>query len=327
MTKDWVEAKIKEANDHIDKIDAEIHAILSACELLTEEDIKIILDDAAEHITIGLSSFLGRVPWKLFDKLKTQYEDKTEFFELYDKLTEIMESLPFKEKAEHYYAINAYKRYLDSDPVEFDGDIIITDPCYVMKEHDRSTAPKWDDYMCQKDYAGMTKQELEAAGYFEDYKKLKEAEDKWEEEHPDDWKVCEYGDRMDKLGFTPSSYMTRDTLYGDWSCTTFDLNTKEEIGGFCADAGLVSVFLLDDILRYNSDYSDHLKDNGCATLIQNFKGTVQFVVKEVTGEYDYDSEYHKKGDTWTDYQVEVVGHGINKITSKPIDFVGTQTGL
>jgi hypothetical protein len=327
MTKDWVEAKIKEANDKIAKIDEEIYATLAACELLTEEDIQIILDDAAEHITIGLSSLLGRVPWKLFDKLKTQYEDKTAFFEVYEKLNAIMESLPFKEKAEYYYAIGNYKRYLDSDPVEFDGDIIITDPCYVMKHHDRSTAPKWDDYMRLKDYAGMNKEELTAAGFYEDYAKMQEAEKKWDEEHPDDWEVCEYGDRMDKLGFTPQCYMTRDTLYGDWSCTTFDLNTKEEIGGFCADAGLVSVFLLDDILKYNPDYKDHLDKSWCATHIKDFKGTVQFVVKEVTGIREDDTEWWKKGDTWTEYQVEVVGHGVNKATGEPIDFVGTQTGL
>lgn len=35
----------------------------------------------------------------------------------------------------------------------------------------------------------------------------------------------------------------------------------------------------------------------------------------------------KKGDYWEDYVLEVVGHGINKVTGKPINFVGKQTGL
>ena len=65
--------------------------------------------------------------------------------------------------------------YLDGEPMEFDGDIIITDPCYIMKEDD-------------------------------------------------DWATCAYGENMEALGIT--HYMTRDTLYGDWSCTTFDSDTK-----------------------------------------------------------------------------------------------------
>lgn len=342
MTKDWVEAKIKEANDNIVKIDKEIRTTLMSCELLNEEDVQIIMDDANEHITIGLSSLLGRVPWKLFDKLKTQYEDKTAFFEVYEKLNTIMESLPFEKKAEYYYAIGNYKRYLDSDPVEFDGDIIITDPCYIMKNNhiDYLSSPSWWDYVTKTrrevkdgkefcypprhedypDFNGDKSPTLQAE--WDEYHK---AEAKWKSENVTDWERCSYGDNMEVLGV--NRYMTRDTLYGDWSCTTFDLNTKEEIGSFCADAGLVSVFLLDDILRYNPDYDDHLKKHWCATHIKDFKGTVQFIVKEVTGIREDDTDWWKKGDAWTDYQVEVVGHGINKVTGKPIDFVGKQTGF
>lgn len=39
------------------------------------------------------------------------------------------------------------------------------------------------------------------------------------------------------------------------------------------------------------------------------------------------TDYWKKGDYWEDYVLEVVGHGINKVTGKPINFVGKQTGL
>lgn len=279
MTKDWVEAKIKEANDNIADVDAEIRSALMSCGLLDEEDIQIIMDDANKLINLGLSSLLGHIPRELFDKFQDKYKDKSILLDNYFKIEEFLKTLPFDKKAKLSYG--HYKRYLDSDPIKFDGDIIITDPCYVLKEDGRR----------------------------------------------DDWSLCECGERMDKLGFTPSSYMTRDTLYGDWSCTTYDLNTKEEIGGFCADAGLVSVFLLEDILRYNPEYKDHLEKSWCATHIKNFKGTVQFVVKEVTGEYENDTEWWKKGDKWTDYQVKVVGHGVNKITGEPIDFVGTQTGL
>ena len=58
--------------------------------------------------------------------------------------------------------------------MKFKGDIIITDPCYIMR----------------------SKNELSE----------------------DDWSFCEYGSYMEKLGI--KHYLTSDTEYGDWSCTT-----------------------------------------------------------------------------------------------------------
>ena len=69
------------------------------------------------------------------------------------------------------------KRIMDSKPKYFKGDIIITDPCYVLKHIDREKV----------------------------------------------------------------EYIARDTIYGDWSCTTFNTDTKEAIGKFCADSGMVAV--------------------------------------------------------------------------------------
>lgn len=31
--------------------------------------------------------------------------------------------------------------------MSFDGDIIITDPCYITKDRDTTDEPKWEDYM------------------------------------------------------------------------------------------------------------------------------------------------------------------------------------
>lgn len=171
----------------------------------------------------------------------------------------------------------SYNRYLDSEPMEFDGDIIITDPCYIIGDDDN------------------------------------------------DWSKCDYGNEMEKLGI--NHYMTRDTLYGDWSCTTFDIDTKESIGEFCADAGEVSVFLLDEVLKYNPKFNYHTDKPWTTTLIKDFKGTVQFVVIRDVGVYEDTTEYHKKGEKWEDFCVEVVGHGVNKKTGKAINFVGRQTGF
>ena len=211
--------------------------------------------------------------------------------------------------------------------MEFDGDIIITDPCYIIKNPDKSTKPKREDYISyssMKDYPDYDKEKEESEKYFEEERDYYAACNEWDANY-DDWSICECGVKMETLGFT--KYMTRDTLYGDWSCTTYNLDTKEPIGSFCADAGLVSVFLLDEVMKYNPDYKDVKDNRWCVTCIRDFKGTVEFRVEHLEGTYEETTEYHKAGDKWEDNVVKVYGHGVNKVTGEPINFVGTQTGF
>jgi hypothetical protein len=182
--------------------------------------------------------------------------------------------------------------------MKFKGDIIITDPCYIIKKRDETTRPKWKDYMDLEDYSGMTRSELMALGFFEQYKKLTKAIENWDKENPDDWEVCDFGDDMEALGI--KNYISRDTIYGDWSCTTFNTDTKEPIGEFCADAGMVAVFLLDEVLKYNPDFDYHINRPWTTTWIKDFDGEVKF--EKIRG------------------KVRVVGKG-------NINFVGKQTGL
>lgn len=158
---------------------------------------------------------------------------------------------------------------------EFDGDIIITDPCYFIKD--------------------------------------------------EDWYKYGYGENLNKLGFT--QYMTRNNMYGDWSCTVYDQNTRDKIGTFCADAGLVGVYLLDEVMAYNPDYKDVKENHWSVTCVRDFKGIVEFKVVHEEGIYETESSYHNAGEKWETDSVEVHGHGINKVTGEPIDFIGRQTGF
>lgn len=119
--------------------------------------------------------------------------------------------------------------------MKFKGDIIITDPCYIIKDE------------------------------------------------TDDWENCDFGDNMEALGI--NNYLCRDTIYGDWSCTTFDSDTKEKLGAFCADAGMVAVFLLDEVLKYNPDFDWHETRPWTTTLIKSFDGDVRFEVDYSPNEY------------------------------------------
>lgn len=275
MDKSWVESSIQNAKKKFDEEKLRIKEVIKKCGKFHPEEA----DD-----------FIKRI-----DSL--QYDDEMIILKLtnleidfrYGILSadgDIREHINWFEDQLMYHKLKScftdYNRYLDSEPIEFDGDIIITDPCYVIKEQE----PNSED---------------------------------------NDWELCEYGYNMEALGF--KNYITRDTLYGDWSCTTFNSDTGEEIGGFCADAGMVSVFDLAEVLNYNPEFDFHINRKWTTTLVKDFKGTVQIVINRISGTYDEDTSYHKKGDKWEDFAVKVIGHGVNKVTGEKINFVGRQTGL
>ena len=159
--------------------------------------------------------------------------------------------------------------------MKFKGNIIITDPCYIVKDGD--------------------------------------------------WKKCDYGNNMEILGFR--TFISEPTIYGDWSCTTWDLKDKdpkefidnlcksyweadrikglygklskkykdaleeidskftilESLGNFCADSGQVGVFLLDEVLKYNPDFDYDLSKPWTTTLIKDFDGDIKYYVDNDRG--------------------------------------------
>ena len=224
-------------------------------------------------------------------------------------------------------------------PVRFDGDIIITDPCYIINHDndDKTPMPSWWDYLSKttsevidgitfyyrpepKDYPdcraktlsdcrnSIEEVELVYLSYPNDpimfsptlqmeEDAYDEATQRWCDEDHNDWDRCG-GANFEVLGIT--TYLNGSTIYGDWSCTTYNTDTREPIGEFCADAGMVAVFLLDEVLRYNPDFNYHIERPWTTTLIKDFHGTV---------------ELHLEDD-----EVTVVGKG-------NVNFIGTQTGL
>ena len=102
--------------------------------------------------------------------------------------------------------------------------------------------------------------------------------------------------------------LLRDTIYGDWSCTTFD-DRGGVIGRFCADAGMVCVYPLDEPLLDQKSVEEFKKKDWCATIIKDFTGDVSFV--RHAGEED---EFGNND--W----LTVEGRG-------SVNFSGRQTGL
>lgn len=168
--------------------------------------------------------------------------------------------------------------------MKFKGTIIITDPCYIVKK-----CTKKNPYPFP-----WTMENIKAPNIEEMVKKYRE----WEDTH-DDWTKCMYGRNMEALGI--EHYFTESTLYGDWGCTTYKIkenpytvinkfaeseNTGEDygiscskLGEFCADAGLVSVFLLDEVRKYNPGIDEWIASHDwCVTTIPDFDGEVNYYV-------------------------------------------------
>lgn len=194
----------------------------------------------------------------------------------------------------------------------FKGSIVITDPCYIIKKNPIKYPDEKDFGLPAsigskpfKDYSTPEELAYKAAldYYFSESRKY------------DDWSKCEYGENMEVLGI--HNYISKDTIYGDWSCSTYkvdeepkeflenvlrtlNVNLEDEeygedessipyegeyIGEFCADAGLVGVFLLDEILAYNPNWKSWVEEHPwCATIIEDFEGEVKYYIDKVDKE-------------------------------------------
>lgn len=111
-----------------------------------------------------------------------------------------------------------------------------------------------------------------------EYTAYMQAFQKYQDATPNrDWDYCKYGSAMEKLGFT--TYLADATIWGDWSCNVIQVGIDFEpiasIGQFCAGSGMVGVFLLDEALAYNPDFTCHTERLWTTTLIRDFHGWVQ----------------------------------------------------
>lgn len=208
--------------------------------------------------------------------------------------------------------------------------IIITDPCYVVKKEDSTTVDENETNVIEeRDVVkenGWDENNLTLEQAYEVRKSNREYHSKQEEYWDEcrenyvptnDWNKCEYGENLPAIGLNG---IARSTIYGDWSCTTFNSNTNETIGEFCADAGMVGVFILDEVLAYNPDFKEYLDKKWTTTVIENFTGDVWFEVHHHEGVYEDDTSWHKKGQKWENDSVHVVGKG-------NINFITEQTGF
>ena len=132
--------------------------------------------------------------------------------------------------------------------MKFKGTLIITDPCYFVKEEDWTegvyggdgdlsslgfktslcSSTVYGDWDCNTYYKGDGNLEEDLQELFEEY----------------NWK----------------------------GLSEFEKGSKK-IGSFCSDAGLVSIILMEDLEKYNPEVIPFLKPH-MATIIENYDGEV-----------------------------------------------------
>ena len=149
---------------------------------------------------------------------------------------------------------------------------------------------------------------------------------------------CYFGMRGDEPSCLPILH-ARDTLYGDWGCTMYEVPVDGEgnpvdggesvpVGRFCADAGLVCVADLDALSECVPEKVEEVTGKDwVATVIRDFEGVGRFVVEEypymsVTprdGRQDYSLHY--------EYDLHVVLDGTDCTTGRHVRYESRQTSL
>lgn len=88
-----------------------------------------------------------------------------------------------------------------------------------------------------------------------------------------DYEKTNYGEQLDKLGFT--TFLVADTGFGDWD----NAITKDDgtiLGNFCADSGQVCVVLAEDAIEYYPEMAQIVKlKSSMHAIIEDFDGDVE----------------------------------------------------
>ncbi len=86
----------------------------------------------------------------------------------------------------------------------------------------------------------------------------------------EDWEICEYGSRMDKLGI--NNFMCVE--YEEDAPDVIDENGNI-IGSLCTDSGMIVVTKLIDLLNYDPEFNQHITYPENWTVIKNFNGDIE----------------------------------------------------
>lgn len=166
--------------------------------------------------------------------------------------------------------------------MKFKGTIVITDPCYLDNDMpESSTSERWwdmvqygdsleatgiDHYICESTLYG----DWSCHTYKGTLEEVKKAYKIWNKY---------YFTFFTKYNNSNISDKEKSKLLEDYKQYEKQFNTKYTLGSFCADAGMVCVVYLEDILKFNPNFKQWASEHPrCATIIENFNGNVEYEI-------------------------------------------------
>lgn len=87
-----------------------------------------------------------------------------------------------------------------------------------------------------------------------------------------DWKLCEFGKQMDKLGFSDYLFI----LFPDDPQVIINETTHKLLGGICQDSGVIVVVYKKELESYNPDYEKSFFSEKNRTIINDFDGEIEY---------------------------------------------------
>ena len=168
--------------------------------------------------------------------------------------------------------------------MRFKGTIVITDPCYLDSNMPESpTSKRWwdmvqygenleatgiDHYICESTLYG----DWSCNTYKGTLDETKQARKVWNEY---------YLTFFAKYNDPNISDEEKAELLKDYKQYAKQFNTEYTLGRFCADAGMVCVVYLEDVLKFNPNFKQWAKEHDwCATIIEDFDGEVNYVIDD-----------------------------------------------
>lgn len=146
--------------------------------------------------------------------------------------------------------------------MNFNGTIIITDPCYIAENKDWGNGFNYDNMTIS-----------EEVGFSDNYI--------WEDTGVGDgrWKVSKLKDILGLLELEKFIDNIEEAYYNLYDNPSIEnqinleklVNQRETIGRYCVDSGTFGVFYLDEVLKYKPDFLVEYGD-WCYTIIEDFIG-------------------------------------------------------